>query len=597
MATVSEEIMKGLRKSLLSGNEAVAQAAWEAGVSFASGYPGTPSTEILETLTGYPDVHSEWAPNEKVALETAAGASLAGLRALVTMKHVGLNVASDPLMTLAYTGVRGGLVIVTADDPGMHSSQNEQDNRHYARFAKLPMFEPSDSGEVIEFLKEAYALSERFELPVLFRMTTRVCHSKSIAFSGSRVEQPSPGYRKDFLRNVMIPANAIVMRARLEEKMARLKEEVETSPLNRIERRGKQGVITAGNIYNYVREALPDVSVLKLGLTYPLPGKKIAGFASSVEKVFVVEELDPFLETEIRAMGVGLSDTPNPRYPLGELTPDKVSRMFGEGSEEEYSPGDVELAETARSAPRPPVLCPGCPHRGGVMTLKKLRLTVTGDIGCYTLAALPPLDSMDTCLCMGASIGMAYGIERGLGDKSRKRVVGVIGDSTFLHSGIEPLMNIVYNGGRTVVVILDNRTTAMTGQNEHPGSGKTLDGKVAPRVNYEALAQALGVKFVVTVDPYDVNLLQSVLKEALEFNGPAVVIAERACCLLPEERRLKKPKVSLDEDICTACGACLRIGCPAINLDTGSGKPRINLATCTGCGLCTTVCPSGALTL
>jgi len=582
-------------KVLLSGNEAVARSAWEAGVRFATGYPGTPSTEILETLVGYPEVHCEWAPNEKVALETAAGASLGGLRALVTMKHVGLNVAADSLMTLAYTGVKGGLVVVTADDPGMHSSQNEQDNRNYARFAKLPMIEPADSAEVVEYLKEAFALSERYELPVLFRMTTRICHSKSIAYTGSRKELPPAGYEKDFVRNVMIPANARIMRVELERKMKELTREVETTALNRIERRGKLGVITSGNVYNYVREMLPEASVLKLGIIWPLPAEMISGFVSSVERACVVEELDPFLETEIRAMGVPLSATPRPRPRVDELSPEKVAELFQEGGG-----GLTEADETwevAEIIPRPPVLCPGCSHRGVFMVLKKMRLTITGDIGCYTLSALPPLASMDTCLCMGASVGMAYGLERALGEDSKKRVVAVIGDSTFLHSGITPLLNIVYNGGKTVTVILDNRTTAMTGHNENPGSGKRIDGKPAPRIDYEALSRALGVGFVKTVDPYDIDRFRQVMEEALEFDGPAVVVASRACVLIPDERRKLKPKVTLNEEACNACGACFRIGCPALSMDSETGKCRVNLALCTGCGLCTTSCPTGALGL
>lgn len=579
----------------MSGNEAVARSAWEAGISFATGYPGTPSTEILETLVGYPDVHCEWAPNEKVALDTAAGASLGGVRSLVTMKHVGLNVAADSLMTLAYTGVKGGLVVVTADDPGMHSSQNEQDNRNYARFAKVPMFEPADSAEVVEYLKEAYCLSERYELPVLFRMTTRLCHSKSTAFTGPRVDVPPPGYEKDFVKNVMIPANARIMRVELQRKMKELLREVETSPLNRIERRGRPGVITSGNAYNYVREALPEATVLKLGITWPLPAKMIAEFASSCERTFVVEELDPLLETEIRAMGVPVSLTPRPRSPIDELTPEKVAELFQEGRVEIAAVTEAEEAQEI--PPRPPVLCPGCSHRGVFMVLKKMRLTVTGDIGCYTLSALPPLDSMDTCLCMGASVGMAYGLERALGRESKKKVVAVIGDSTFLHSGITPLLNIVYNGGRTVTVILDNRTTAMTGHNENPGSGKRIDGKPAPRIDYEALARALGVEFVEPVDPYNIDRFRKVMEEALAFDGPAVVIASRACVLIPDERRQLKPKVTFNDELCNACEACFRIGCPALSMNSKTGNCRVNLALCTGCGLCTTSCPTGALSL
>ena len=594
-ATRQEAKLIKEQKVFLSGNEAVAAGAWEAGVRCASGYPGTPSTEILETLAGYPEVRCEWAPNEKVALEVAAGASLAGIRTLVTMKHVGLNVAADPLMTLAYTGVRGGLVVVTADDPSMHSSQNEQDNRNYARFAKLPLIEPADSSEVREFLKEAYNLSQRFELPVLFRMTTRLCHSKSVTAVGSRIDVPPSGYEKDFVRNVMVPANARVMRVKLEEKLAELSREVESIKLNRIEKRGTSGIITAGNVYNYVLEVLPKASILKLGLNWPLPRKTIAEFAASVDNCYVIEELDPFLETEIRAMGVNLSQTPNPPQRIGELSPEAVSALFDKSSSGHSYPD--ERGEAVEIAPRPPVLCPGCAHRGVFMALKKMKLTVTGDIGCYTLGALEPLASMDTCLCMGASIGMAYGLERALAENDKTRVVAVIGDSTFLHSGIAPLINIVYNGGHTVTIILDNSTTAMTGHNEHPGSGRTLQGDPAPAVNYQALARALGVRFVATVDPYDVDLFRKTVKRALKYEGPAVIVARRPCVLLPFVRGVKKPKVHLDLEKCTGCGACFRIGCPAIGQDEQTGKCRINPGYCTGCGLCTTTCPCEALEL
>jgi len=593
MATkVRDELLPLRETALLSGNEAVAQAAWEAGVLFATGYPGTPSTEILETLVGYPEVRCEWAPNEKVALEVAAGASLGGVRTLVTMKHVGLNVAADPFMTLAYTGVKGGMVIITADDPSMHSSQNEQDNRNYARFGKVPMFEPSDSREVTEYLAGAWDLSERLEIPVLFRMTTRVCHSKSVTSRGARREPAAPSYQKDFVKNVMIPANARTMRVKLEEKLNLLRAEVETHPANRIESGSRGiGVITSGNVYNYVREALPEASVLKLGLTYPLPAGLVRQFAASVEKCYVVEELDPYLETEIRALGVALAAVPAPRPPIGELSPEAVAAMFGVAAPQ---PAGAALPELA---PRPPVLCPGCSHRAVFMTLKKMRLTVTGDIGCYTLGALPPLASMDTCLCMGASIGMGYGLERALGPEATERVVAVIGDSTFLHSGITPLLNVVYNGGHTVTIILDNRTTAMTGHNENPGSGHTLDGGPAPAVDYRALVRALGVEFAVCVDPYDVDKFRQAVEMALLHPGPAVVIAQRPCVLLPEVRGKHKPTVNYDSDTCTACGVCFRIGCPAIEKDAATGKPRINSAFCTGCGLCTTACPCGALSL
>jgi indolepyruvate ferredoxin oxidoreductase, alpha subunit len=596
MATSPKDITTDSKKVLLSGNETVAQAAWECGVRYGVGYPGTPSTEILETLAHYPDIHCEWAPNEKVALETAAGAQLAGIRVLVTMKHVGVNVAADPLMTLAYTGVTGGSVIVSADDPGMHSSQNEQDNRNYARFAKLPMVEPADSMEVSEYLKLSYELSEKYESPVLLRMVTRVCHSKSITTSGPRTDIPPQTYQKDFVKNVMIPGNARTMRVKLEEKLDRLRELAESSSLNRLEMRDSSvGIICAGNVYNYVREVLPEASTLKLGMVWPLPPKLIADFAGKCDKVYVLEELDCFLETEIRAMGVRLDEPPRPRPLFGELTPEIVAGVFA------VEPAPVETAtadSTAEKlAPRPPVLCPGCSHRGVFMVLKKMKLTVTGDIGCYTLSALPPLASMDSCLCMGASVGMAHGLERAQGPDAKRGVVAVIGDSTFLHSGLTGLLNTVYNNGRTVTVILDNHTTAMTGHNEHPGTGKHIAGDPAPRVDFEQLCRSVGVQCVCTVDPYDVARMREVMQEALDYPGPAVVIASRACVLMPDERGVFRPKVNYNDNDCTACGACFRIGCPAISRDPETGKCRVNMSLCTGCGLCTTACPTGALTL
>ncbi len=596
MATSAKDIMTDSKKVLLSGNEAMAQAAWECGVRYGAGYPGTPSTEILETLAHYPDVHCEWAPNEKVALETAAGAQLAGIRVLVTMKHVGLNVAADPLMTMAYTGVVGGTVIVSADDPGMHSSQNEQDNRNYARFAKLPMVEPADSKETGEYIKLSYELSEKYESPVLMRMVTRVCHSKSITTSGPRTDVPPRPYEKDFVKNVMVPANARTMRVKLEEKMERLREFAESSRLNRLEMRDKAvGVICAGNVYNYVREALPEASTLKLGMVWPLPPKLIASFAEKCDKVYVIEELDRFLETEIRAMGVRLDEPPRPRSLFGELAPELVSAIFAaEPSQDAVAASDDSVKKLA---PRPPVLCPGCSHRGVFMVLKKMKLTVTGDIGCYTLSALPPLASMDSCLCMGASIGMAHGLQRAAGPDAKRGVVAVIGDSTFLHSGLTGLLNTVYNGGQTVTVILDNHTTAMTGHNEHPGTGKHIAGDPAPRVNFEQLCRAVGVEFVRTVDPYDVGRMREVMQEALDHPGPAVVIASRACVLMPDERGVSRPKVNFSANDCTACGACFRIGCPAISRDPDTGKCKVNMGLCTGCGLCTTACPTGALSL
>ena len=599
MTKVLEKNTKAGNRTLFSGNEAAARAAWESGVAFATGYPGTPSTEIVETLVHYDNVHCEWAPNEKVALEVVAGVSLTGVRSLVTMKHVGLNVAADPLLTLAYTGARGGLVLVVADDPSMHSSQNEQDSRNYARFAKVPMFEPADSDEVIRYMKEAYELSEKYEIPVLFRMSTRLCHGKSLTVIGERKEITPKGYEKNFVRNVMVPANAKVMRVKLDEKNTTLRKLVNEHPFNRIEERSREvGIICAGNVYNYVREALPEASILKIGFSWPIPTELAGKFRAMVERCYVVEELDPIIETELKAVGISLNTPPGGPVPkIGELNPDIIRKLLA--PEQESGQETEKISISSKAAPRPPILCAGCPHRGVFMTLKKMRLAVAGDIGCYTLGALSPLESMDSCLCMGASVSMAYGLERGLavvGDK-KTRVVGVIGDSTFMHSGIQPLVNIAYNGGNTTTIILDNSTTAMTGHNENPLSGKTLDGQPAARVDLDGLCRSVGLEFVATVDPYDVELFKTTVKRALDFDGPAVIIARRPCVLLPEERKIKRPKVNFFEEKCTACGSCFRIGCPAIRKNPETGKCQILFEFCTGCGLCTTSCAFEALEL
>lgn len=566
----------------MSGNEAVARGAWEAGVRVGVGYPGTPSTEVLENLVKYDDVYCEWAPNEKVAAEVAAGVSLGGARALVTMKHVGLNVAADPLFTLAYTGVGGGYVLLVADDPGMHSSQNEQDSRNYAAFAKVPMLEPSDSQEALEFTREAFGLSEEFDIPVLIRTTTRVAHSKGLVETGERSTPAEPAsYSAQVSKWVMMPANARARRVDLAGRHERLQAFSNESGLNRIELRDTSlGVVVSGIAYQYVREALPEASVLKIGMVNPLPEDLILEFASKVERVAVIEELDPYMSLRLKALGIDVIETGLPA--IGELSPDRIARAFG------AEPRDMRDPVTGLP-PRPPLLCAGCPHRGVYWALGKLKATVMGDIGCYTLGALPPLSAMDSCVCMGASIGMAHGL--GLAGSSERPVVGIIGDSTFAHSGITGLLDMVYNGGAGTVVILDNRTTAMTGHQGNPVSGKTIAGTEAPMVDLEALVKALGVPWVRTVDPLDMAATLAALTDATRADGVSVVIAKSPCALLV--KRDDQP-YAVDEEACTKCGACIRLGCPAI-MKVASGQAVIDTASCVGCGQCVQVCRFDAI--
>jgi indolepyruvate ferredoxin oxidoreductase, alpha subunit len=575
---------------LLSGNEAIARGAYEAGVRVAAGYPGTPSTEILETITQYSTIYAEWSPNEKVALEVAIGAALGGARALATMKHVGLNVAADPLLTAAYTGVNAGLVLVSADDPGMASSQNEQDNRHYARFAKIPMLEPSDSQEAKDFTIRAFELSEEYDTPVLLRTTTRVNHGKSVV----RIEMPQEPHVGRFEHNpqkyVMIPAYAIKRHAFIEERLVRLRKFANTTDLNRIEWGDKSvGVITSGISYQYVKEVMPEASVLKLGMTYPLPDRLIRELASNVEMLYIVEELDPFLEEQIRATGINVAG--KDRFPItGEFDARTVAAGFGKQL--------PELAEIpgANVAPRPPVLCPGCPHRGFYHILKKMKAVVTGDIGCYTLGVLPPLEVIDSCICMGASIGNALGMKRAMPPDDQRPVVAVIGDSTFVHSGITGLIDAVYNGTAATICILDNSTTAMTGGQEHPASGKTLSGREAPKLDIPALVRAIGVEDVMVVDPYNLDAVEKALRYAVGTDRPSVVMTNRPCILIDKKAR-KEPLV-VDADQCTGCGLCLRIGCPAIASVAGDdGKSRcvIDSELCSGCNVCAQVCRTAAI--
>lgn len=570
-----------MARALLSGNEAVARGAWEAGVAVGVGYPGTPSTEVLENLVRYDVVRCEWAPNEKVAAEVAAGVSLAGARVLVTMKHVGLNVAADPLFTLAYTGVGGGYVLFVADDPGVHSSQNEQDSRRYAVAANVPMLEPSDPAEALAMTRAAFELSEQLDTPVLVRSTTRVSHSKGVVeVDGGRLEgQPRP-YVKDPSKWVMVPANARQRRVALEDRLARLKEHSERSGFNRVEMRDAGlGVIVDGAAYRAVREALPDASVLKIGMVYPFPEALIREFARQVRSVAVVEELGPFLRDLVVQAGVSVRDVALP--PWGEVTPAAVRAAFG-----------LPVAEGRSSVEglpeRPPLMCPGCPHRGVFWALKKSNAIVTGDIGCYTLGAAPPLSAMDSCICMGASVGMAYGASL---IESDRPVVGVIGDSTFAHSGITGLVHMSYNGSSGTVVVLDNRTTAMTGHQGNPVSGVTLSGAPGHEIDLEALVRACGAGWVRTVDPFDLRGTLAAIREAIAAPELAVVIAKAPCALLTKQT---KDPVAVDEDACTACGACIQLGCPAISR-MDDGKAQIDVSICVGCGQCEQVCRFNAI--
>ncbi|MHB8708437.1 MAG: indolepyruvate ferredoxin oxidoreductase subunit alpha [Desulfuromonadales bacterium] len=588
-----------MSKVVLSGNEAIARGAFEAGVLVASAYPGTPSTEILENIARYPEIDSSWAPNEKVALEVAIGASFGGGRTIACMKHVGVNVAADPLFTLSYTGVRGGLVLVAADDPEMHSSQNEQDSRNYAKFAKLPMLEPADSRECLEFTRLAFDLSEQFDTPVMLRSCTRISHGKSVVELGERLTGlPEPKLVKDAPKLVMLPGNARVRHPLVEERIVKLSEYGGTFAINRMElRSGKIGVICAGVVYQYVREALPEASVLKLGMVYPLPKALIREFAAKVERLFVIEELDPFIEEQVRAMG--LTVTGKEIVPLcGELSPGRIREAFA-GIGLAIQPA-LPFAPQEQLPPRPPNMCPGCPHRGLFYLLNRLNAYVTGDIGCYTLGFMPPLNAMDTCVCMGASVSNASGIVRVLPPEEQRRVVGVIGDSTFLHTGVNSLMEMAYNRAPATIIILDNRITAMTGRQENPASGFTLSGGSAPEVNLVDLCKALGIRHVQVVDPNDLEATRKVLEEEMARPEPSVIITNRPCCLLKGEERFKPGEVmEVDQEKCVGCRACLRLGCPAIEWqpapDGKKGKAYIDPLLCNGCTVCQQLCKFDAI--
>ncbi len=571
-----------MSRKLLSGDEAIARGAWEAGCHVAAAYPGTPSTEILESLVTYGDCYCEWSTNEKVALEVALGAALSGARSLAAMKHVGLNVAADPLFSSAYIGVRGGLVIVTADDPGMHSSQNEQDNRFYGLAAKIPILCPADSQEAFDFTKLAFDISEQFDIPVLVRVTTRVAHSSSVVELGERRARNVLGYEKNIAKHMTLPAFARVRHADLEQRIDRLRDYAEQTPINRIEPGSSSlGVICDGVAYQYAREVVPDAGFLKLGMVHPFPFGLARRFAATVRQLAVVEEVDPFIEMHVRMMG--LSPVGKERLPrTDELNPRRVRDALGTAS---------SYAEPEAGLPgRPPALCPGCPHAGLFFALQKQKLIVGGDIGCYTLGALPPHQALDTCVDMGASISVAHGADKALGESDPRRRVAVLGDSTFFHSGITGLVNAVYNQSNVVVVISDNRTTGMTGHQQHPGTGRTLAGKPTVELDPAEVARACGVKNVVVVDPYEVRKTRETVRRVLREPGPAVIVSRRECALIRQERPAAK---RVDRDKCVGCKACQALGCPAMTMT--DGKSAINSALCAGCGMCADVCPKGAI--
>ena len=576
-------------KKLLLGNAAVARGAYEAGVRFVSSYPGTPSTEITECMAEYPEneVFVEWAPNEKVAAEAVIGAAIAGARAMTCCKHVGLNVMADPIFTDSYIGVNGGAVFCVADDPGMHSSQNEQDSRHYAKAAKIPMLEPSDSAECKEFTKAAFELSEKFGTPVFIRLSTRVSHSQSLTEICGREEHPLKPYEKNIPKNVMMPAMAIKRHVTVEQRTENVTGYAETADFNTVEDNGsKIGVITAGISYQYAKEALGNsVNYLKLGMVYPLPEKLIKDFAAKCDKVWVIEELDPFIEEHCKAIGLNVFGKDKFTL-LGEYTPEMIAAaVLGEAA--------PEISVQDKDVPaRPPVLCPGCPHRGTFFVLKKLGLTVSGDIGCYTLGAVAPLASVDTTICMGASVSAAHGMAKVRGSEFNKKLVSVIGDSTFMHSGITGLSDIVYNKGANTVIILDNSITGMTGHQDNPTTGKTIRGEATKQVNLIKLCEALGVEHIKVADPFDVKNFEKVVKEETERDDVSVIIAQRPCALLKTVKY--KGHCTIESEKCRKCHICMKLGCPAISVGA-DGVVDIDKTQCNGCGLCVGVCPFSAI--
>lgn len=572
-------------KSLLLGNEAVARGLFEGGCTFVSSYPGTPSTEITECAAKYKEIYAEWAPNEKVAMESAFGASLAGHRSFCGMKHVGLNVSADPLFTISYTGVNGGMIIGVADDAGMHSSQNEQDSRHYAKASKVPMLEPSDSKEAREFTMLAYELSEKYDTPVLMKMCTRVSHSQSIVETGERNTPDIKPYEKNPAKYIMMPGNAIKRHPVVEERTRLLVKWAEETEINRWEKGSdsKIGIITSSTCYQYVKEALKDTyPVLKLGMIWPMPEKKIRDFAASVEELIVVEELDGFIEEHCSSLGLKVKG--KELFPmLGELSQNIVDKVLA---------GEVKTgpALSENIPARPPVMCAGCPHRGLFYTLKKLGLTVLGDIGCYTLGAVPPLGAIDTTICMGASVSGIHGFNKA-GSSSAGKTVAVIGDSTFIHSGVTGLINIAYNESNSTVIILDNSITGMTGHQQNPTTGYNLKGDPCTKIDLESLCRSVGIENVRVVDPYNLKECEEVVKEEVGKDTPSVIISRRPCALL---KYVKHPgAISADREKCVGCKACMKIGCPAISMR--DGKVEIDGTLCVGCGVCTQLCGVGVL--
>lgn len=603
--SLTEESRKTATRPL-TGNEAIARGAWEAGIRLAAAYPGTPSTEIMESMATYPasDLHAQWSTNEKTALDVAIGASFAGIRALATMKHVGLNVAADALMSLSYIGVNGGLVIVVCDDPGIHSSQNEQDTRLFARFAHVPILEPSDGQEALEFTKYAFELSEKFDTPVILRATTRLCHTRSAVNVGERLQIPPRPFCENPGKNVMIPAHARQRHPEVLKREALVTEAMTDNPLNIWDNRksgGKKavksspyGIVTVGMSYAYVKECVPNVPILKLASSYPISEKLLRDFHGSVDRVIVVEELEPVIENSLKVMGLAVEG--KSLFPrVGEFSPEIIREGLTKA-------GILEGSVHSRNfefAPmiRPPVLCSGCPHTSCYMALRALESRVAGDIGCYTLAVVEPLKSMDTCVSMGSSIANAVGMA--MAGTETRPIVATIGDSTFLHSGIPPLIDAVYNNANITVFLLDNHITAMTGGQDHPGTGKTLRGEDTARVDYEQLIRAVGVKWVRTVDSYNMAGMYQTLREAVDYKGVSVVISDRPCVLDPV--KIKGPSLAIDQEKCIACQSCMNLGCPALSWSEGWNDARhkveINADSCIGCTLCAQICPTDAISL
>ncbi|MCI5519404.1 MAG: indolepyruvate ferredoxin oxidoreductase subunit alpha [Treponema sp.] len=574
-------------KQLMLGNAAAARGLFEAGCEFISSYPGTPSTEITEEAAKFKEIYCEWAPNEKVAMESAFGACLAGRRAFCGMKHVGLNVAADPLFTMSYTGVNAGLVIGVADDPGMHSSQNEQDSRHHAIASKIPMLEPSDADEAREFAKIAFEISEKFDTPVLYKMCTRVAHSQSITDTEDRQLPEHKSYEKNISKYVMAPANAIRRHPFVEQRMKDIEKWSETSGINKIEKAdSKVGIITSSTSYQYVKEVLGDsVNILKLGMVNPLPANMIKDFASGLEKLIVVEELDPIIELFVHSLDLKIELHGKDMFPsCGEFSQNLLAAAFGQKVPEGIKL-DTEIPV------RPPIMCAGCPHRGMFYALNKLKVTVFGDIGCYTLGSVAPLSAMDVTLCMGASFSGLHGWNKAGGAENEKKSVAVIGDSTFMHSGMTGLASIAYNQSNSTVIVLDNSITGMTGHQQNPTTGKNLYGEPAGRVDLEALARAMGIKRVRVVDPYIISDCEKAVKEELEAQEPSLIISRRPCALLKEVKH--KPPLKVDENKCKSCKACMKIGCPAIAMK--NGKAKIDVTLCVGCKVCSQMCKFGAI--